>query len=185
VPKRLVSGPDPARGPRAFTLIELMLAVLLLALLASAAALSFSQPIRAARLHDAIEQLRAFDATARQAAVSSGHSVRLAFDLGAGTLARRDEGGRTLRFQSTLPPGFRVDELRIGGHTASSGQALLDISPLGASRTYALHLRGPSTDQWLLIAGMSGQMAIISNELALDTIFAQIAPPASPRHDAD
>ena len=161
-----------------------MLAVLLLALLTSAAALSFSQPIRAARAQDAIEQLRGFDATARQAAVSSGHTVRLAFDLRAGTLARRDEGGRTLRYRSTLPPGFRVDQVRVGDHTASSGQALLDISPLGASRTYALHLRGPSTDQWLLTAGMSGQMTIVSNETALDAIFAQVAPP-SPRHDAD
>jgi prepilin-type N-terminal cleavage/methylation domain-containing protein len=168
----------------AFTLIELMLAVLLLALLTSAAALSFSQPIRAARSHDAIEQLRSFDATARQAAVSSGGAVRLAFDLGAGTLVRRDDRGRQLRFQSTLPSGFRVDQVRIGDHKTSSGQALVDVSPLGASRTYALHLRGPSTDQWLLVAGMSGQMTIVSNESTLDAIFAQTAP-LSPRHDAD
>src|SRR5215471_6908216 len=54
--------------PTAFTLIEIMLAVLIVGLLASAAALSFRQPIRAARAQDAVELIRSFDAGAREVA---------------------------------------------------------------------------------------------------------------------
>ena len=160
-----------------------MVAVLLLALLASAAALSFSQPIRAARSQDAIDQLRTFDATVRQAAVAAGRATRMVLDLRTGTIARSDGG--TERYRTTLPPGYRVDQVRIGDRTVDTGQALIDVSPLGISRTYALRLHGPTVDQWLLFAGLSGQLTLVIDESNLDAIFAQIAQPGEARHDAD
>jgi prepilin-type N-terminal cleavage/methylation domain-containing protein len=167
---------------KGFTLIEVMLAVLLLALLASAAAMSFSQPLRAARSQDALDQLRSFDAAARRAAVSSGRNVRMIFDLSSDTLVRRDGVDLgTLRVQMTLPLGYRVDQVRIGGHTMSSGENAVDVSSLGLTRTYALRLGGPSLDQWVLFAGMSGQTTTAQDEATLDSIF----DPITPRHDAD
>ena len=67
----------------AFALIEIMMAVLLMALLASAAALSFSEPLRAARAKDAIEMVRFFDETSRQSARRFGRPVRISFNLSA------------------------------------------------------------------------------------------------------
>jgi prepilin-type N-terminal cleavage/methylation domain-containing protein len=170
----------------AFTLIELMLAVLLLALLTSAAALSFSAPLRAARAQDAIAQLREFDQSARRAAIASGRAVRMVFDLSDASLLRRD--GPQLdqrRAQTALPHGFRVDEVRIGEHRESVGEALVDISPLGLSRTYALHVVGSSFDQWLLVAGMSGEVKAISDEAEISIIFEAIDGSHPPRHDTD
>jgi prepilin-type N-terminal cleavage/methylation domain-containing protein len=170
-----------------FTLIELLLAVLLLAVLTSAAALSFSQPIRNARQQDAIAQLASLDATARQAAVSSGRIVSLVFDLSTGEIQRRDGGSRAPRFQSSLPAGFRVDRLRIGRHASSSGAMTVDFSSLGVSRTYAVHVQGPATDRWLLLSGLAGQMTIAPDDSKLEAIFADFAPAesASSRDDAD
>jgi prepilin-type N-terminal cleavage/methylation domain-containing protein len=75
---------------RAFTLIETMLAVLLLALVASAAALTFSKPVAQARGQDAVELLRHFDATTRAAASAAGRTVRITFDLSSGVITRGD-----------------------------------------------------------------------------------------------
>ena len=61
----------------AFTLIELMLAVVLLALLTGAAALSFVKPVHAARSRQAIELVKRADATAREEAQRSGDPVLL------------------------------------------------------------------------------------------------------------
>ena len=157
--------------------MELMIAVLLLALLTSAAMLSFSGPIRLARAHEAVEQVRSFDASARDAARRSGHGVRIVFDLAAGTIGRR-EGPEleTLQCQTTLPPGYRVTELRVAGQTLSDGLALIDVSMLGMSRSYAIHVTGQEFDQWMIIAGLSGEISQVQDERAMASLLDKAAP---------
>ena len=84
-----------------------MLAVLLMALLASALSLSFSKPLQAAHAQDTVELIRNFDSSARQAATNSGRSVRLVFDLSSNTLLQKD--------------GFDLADLRrqVGCHRAA------------------------------------------------------------------
>ena len=163
-----------------FTLIEMMLAVLLLALLAAAAVLNFSGALKSARRADALELVRSFDATCRQAANVSGRNVRLVFDLSSDTLFLRDGADlQNLRSHISLPPGCRIDAVQIAGHLVSAGQAMIDISPHGWSRSYALHLDGAGTDRWLVFAGLSGQMSQVTNETQIPTYQ------LSPRRDVD
>ena len=168
------------RDVRAFTLIEMMLAVLLMALLAGAVALGFSQPLKSSRTVDAIELVRSFDNMGRQAATTSGSNVRLVFDLAQNILVQRD-GADLAQFRTrvSLPPGCRIDAIRIDEHLVSSGEAIVDISPHGWSRTYAMHLLSPGQDRWLVFAGMTGQMTQVQNESQIPTYHAK------PRHDAD
>jgi hypothetical protein len=102
-----------------------------LALLAAGVALSFAGPLRAVRAGDAVERVRAFDATARLTARRSGRAVRMAYDGPAAALVRRDdldargEGG-TIAFRGSLPGGYRIDRVRAGrrgpaGDGAGSG----------------------------------------------------------------
>jgi type II secretory pathway pseudopilin PulG len=171
----------PLRAKRsAFTLIETMLAVLLMALLASAVAMSFSAPLKSARTADAIELIRSFDAMGRQAANASGKNVRLVFDLSNDTLVQRD--GIDLhdpRTHESLPSGCHVDSVRIDESLTSAGEAMVDISPHGWSRSYAVHLQSPGADRWLVFAGLSGQMSQVQNESQIPTFS------RSPRHNAD
>src|SRR4051812_26887258 len=96
-------------GTRAFTLIETMLAVLLLAIVASAAALTFSQPIAQARADEAFEQLRTFDANARIVARSSGRVLQIIFDLSANRLDRREDANlKEARYSIYPPAGCRI-----------------------------------------------------------------------------
>ncbi len=154
-----------------FTLIELMIAVVLLALLTGMAALSFVRPIRAARAHQTIEMIRRCDAMARQEAERFGRPVLLDFDLSAQTLTRDS-------IVSKIPASDAIRELRTSEASVYDGEYSLRVSPLGLSRTYALHLVGPDSDQWLLIAGLSGETTT-TNETRVEQLLRRAS-----RHDA-
>jgi prepilin-type N-terminal cleavage/methylation domain-containing protein len=156
---------------RGFTLIETMLAVLLLALLASAAALSFSRPIAAARLDDAVELVHVFDANTRIAA-RNGHGSRLTLNLATNTLERRDGAERAeATFATPLPTGCRIAAVRIGPDSVKQGEVDLDVSALGLSRSYAVQLAGPTEDRWLVFAGLSGEMVTVADESTVSNML--------------
>jgi prepilin-type N-terminal cleavage/methylation domain-containing protein len=171
---------EATRAHHGFTLIETMLALLIMALLTAGVALSFSQPLKASRTADAIELVRSFDVLGRQAAITSNQNVRLVFDLSSNTLVQRDGPDlHELRSHVSLPPGCRIDSLRIDGQLVSAGEAVIDISPHGWSRSYALHLKSPGTDRWLIFAGLGGQMSQVNDESQIPTYR------DSARHNAD
>src|SRR5580704_8263455 len=95
----------------AFTLIELMITVLLLALLTSGVALSFNGSFKASRAQDALEELRSFDASTRLFATRFDRPMRQNFDLSANTLSRW-ENGDSPSAQISLPSGSWIDEMR-------------------------------------------------------------------------
>ena len=158
-----------------FTLIETMLAVLLMALLAAAVSLSVDRPVQAARGRDAVDLIAGFDAAARQAAVQSGRRVRVQFDLSAGTIVRLD--GTTPAARATLPTGYRVVAVRVGRQVQSTGTVPVDVAAHGWSRSYAVHVVGPAVDAWVAVAGLTGQSTEVADEAAL--------PIPPPGYDAD
>lgn len=163
---------DPARKfTSGFTLIELMITVVLMALLSGAAAMSFVRPLRAARALQTLDIIRRADAMARQHAQRFGQPVFLDFDLNHQSVSR----GSVVW---PLPAGYAIRELRTGERSNFDGRYSLRISPLGLSTSYALHLVGPNSDRWILVAGLSGEMIN-----ADATQVAQFLREAS-RHDA-
>ena len=95
--------PRAARGHnrQGFTLIELMVACLLLALLAAVIGWSVRGPILASRLTQTVERIRHADRLAREMARRGGGDVRLTFDAGDGRITLQ-RAGRTVR-QTGLP----------------------------------------------------------------------------------
>lgn len=168
-PRRSHLAPRPA-----FTLIELMLAVLLLALLTASAALSFSGPLRRARARDAVEALRSFDAQARLLAIQRGRPVRVAFDLANGAIARRDASGQSAdAARVAWPTGFAAVEVRVGEQLSRGDDNQIDISPLGVSPTYAVHVTGPQFDRWIIVAGLTGQIAQVQDESTMASLISR------------
>jgi prepilin-type N-terminal cleavage/methylation domain-containing protein len=161
------------RQPRGFTMIEVVVAVVIMALLASAAALSFTQPLRIAREHDAIETLRSFDESARQIAIRLGHPVHCSFDLSHSMLSREENGA--VHYQVRLPHDCRLRQVRTAGRRVSEGDARIVYSDRGVSRTYAIRVSGPGFDRWLLVPGFGGECTLIQNKGQLDGIFATTA----------
>src|SRR5215208_2650090 len=128
------------RQSRAFTLIEIMVVIVIMALLTSAAALSFTGPLRAAQAQDGIEQIRAFDASSRVYARRFGKDITLVFDISRGTLLRREGVRFEPLYQAHLPHGCSIERVRSGDRIADSGEIAILCSPLGLSRSYAVHL---------------------------------------------
>jgi len=164
---------------RGFTLIEMMAVVIIMALLATAAALSFARPMRVARGRDAVDQVRSLDASARQFARRFGRPIEIVFDLSNGTLARRERD--EIAFQTSLSHGCRIDEVRASGQSFSLGEASIECAGSGMSRTYAVHLVGPELDQWLVFAGLSGQVTQVNDVSQVEDIL----PQANSRDDTD
>ena len=166
-----------------------MAVIVIMALLSAAAALTLSGPIRTQRQAEGVGLIRQLDSSARQAARSRLQRVAIEINLENGRLLRR-EGGRQaqISFEASLPPGIRIDEVRAAHQAWSDGRAVMTCSPAGMSPTYAVHLSGGDWQQWLLFAGLSGQMTQVRNAEALDAIFGSggaAQAPSADRDDAD
>jgi len=156
----------PARG--GFTLIETMLAVLIMALLASAAALSLSGPVRRARAREAVDVVMAADRSARQEAHDSGRVVRLAFDPSTGAISRVEGAeGRVTQFRVVVPRSFTISDVLVGRRVYRQTRAEVGFSGAGFSPSYAVRLMGPGADGWVVFAGLTGQASVVSDEQAV------------------
>ena len=172
----------PRTGSRAFTLIETLVAVVILGLLAGLATWSFSGPLRRASFDEAVEQIRHLDATSRHLARETGRPVRMVLDAGAGSLSRRSSREAAGDVYSTkLPPGVRIDRIRTPALN-DTATARIDVSQSGLSPSYAVRLAGPDWRRWVFVAGLSGELRVISDDAEISAIFeaAQAA-----RRDAD
>jgi prepilin-type N-terminal cleavage/methylation domain-containing protein len=167
---------------RAFTLIEVTVVIIVMALLATAAALSFARPLRSARASEAIELVRTFDGNARTAARRFGSEIEMRFDLSRKELVRRvirDDGRRRSEdiSRSRLPGGCRVDRMILaGGETRDTGEVVIHCSSGGLSRSYGVHVIGNGPDRWLVVAGLSGQISEAKNETELRSILESATP---------
>jgi prepilin-type N-terminal cleavage/methylation domain-containing protein len=164
---------------RGFTLIEMMAVIVVIGLLSTGAVISFSRPLAASRARNSIDQVKSLDSSARQFARTFGKPVEIVFDLSNQTIARRERD--QIVFQTTLSRGVRIEEVRFATRSESIGEVSIESSSAGLSRSYAVHLVGPQLDQWLIFAGLSGQVTVINDVSQLDTIF----PQSASRDDAD
>ena len=74
-----------------------------------------------------------------------------------------------------MPAGFAIGRLLIGGQDATGGSASVAVSRRGLTPSYAVLIEGPGgRRQWLLAAGLTGQMVRIDDERQLRDIFEQI-----------
>lgn len=170
----------------AFTLIELLAVIVLLGIISTAAALTFRSSIQSASSTDAVAQIKYLDSTARQRAQRFNQPVELIFDLTNSTLSRREGSKRNDEsFTAALPRGFAIDQINIAGNSIFNGEASVRCSTTGLTPSYAIHLIGPNFDQWLLFAGLSGQMTLINDEETIQDILADARRSAGTGRDAD
>ncbi len=157
----------------AFTLIESLVAIVLLGIISTAAALTFRSSLQSASASDAIAQIKYLDSSARQRAQRFNQPVEIIFDLTNSTLSRREGSKRNDQsFTASLPSSFSIDQINIAGQSTFNGEISLTCSPAGLTPSYAIHFIGPNFDQWLLFAGLSGQLTLIKDEATVQDILA-------------
>ena len=121
------------RNRRGFTLVEVMAVVVVMALLASAAALTFAGPLRRATAREAVDRVASFDESCRRYATRFDRDAEMVL-LVDGTMALRPAvppaAGRS---RARLPSGVRFNRVRVAGDRGRNA-AFGDLSvPVRAS----------------------------------------------------
>src|SRR5688572_9144638 len=170
-----MSGRGVCIAQRAFTLVETLLAVVILGLLVGLAAWSFAGPLRRARMDQAVEQIRFLDGSTRQLARDSGKSFRISIDADRATLGR-------VGSLHGLPSGVRIERVRTAsGERGGGGVVEVEVSRLGLSESYAVLFAGAKWRRWVFVSGLSGEVSVVSDDAQVEDIFSR----TSARRDAD
>ncbi len=181
---------------RAFTLIEVMVAVVLLGLLAAAVAWSLAGDARDVARGGAFGQIAHADRMTRLAAQCRGRPCLLSFDLDAHRIQRwmvGERGRREAAHPLAIPPEVRIDRVEIaragpgsgrgrGWPAVSAGKAEIPFSARGRSVTYAVRLaprratgRGAPAERndtgWIVVSGLTGQATLIEHDRDIDKLF--------------
>jgi prepilin-type N-terminal cleavage/methylation domain-containing protein len=159
---------------RAFSLVEVMVVLLILAIVAGAVVLRFEGPVSQTRLRDVVDQVAAFDALSRARAQQQDLPVHVVVDAARGQMTwARGKATQDFRPAIQLPTGFAIGQVAVLGRPAESGVVDIPFSRLGLSPSYALRLDGPNgRQQWVLVAGLTGQLLEVSDEKEVGDIFA-------------
>lgn len=182
-----------------FTLIEMIAVVLLLGLLVGSVAYAMTGELRRGTREEAVDVIRYMDHTTRLTARRFGRPCAVRFDLAEDRMRRiLDPADRSRQTLSTrrLPRPFGIDRLVVAevddrrrGKPISTrvrsrehGRADVKVGVGGRGPTYAVRLAGNEQHQWLVFAGLTGQMIRAQDEQAVDNLFERLS---GGRLDAD
>jgi prepilin-type N-terminal cleavage/methylation domain-containing protein len=170
------------RKNRGFSLVELTLVLLLLALVAGAVTLRVQGPLRRSRMQDALDQVRGFDRLARHFAAEQDRPIRLVIDLDTQKFWRAEKGkDAPLGSVFELPSGVAVTKVRLGSEELAAGRVELPCSRAGLTPSYALCVSGPKNDlRWLLFSGLTGESSELDNEQSVRDILEKVGPRRNP-----
>ena len=157
-------------NPRfAFTLIELVVVVVIIALLSSLAVMSFGGTMDRYALNRAAETVQSFDSRARRDARTSRTAV-------TGTIERRrdtfrlGQGRQAPEFH--LPRAVNIADIRVDRRAVSAAEVQLQFNSDGVSPSYAVQLQRGESSLWMVVLGVSGQVVTLQSEREVNAILA-------------
>jgi prepilin-type N-terminal cleavage/methylation domain-containing protein len=157
---------------RAFTLIETLAVIALLAIITAAVAVSLSGARRSADLDGVAERLIAYDRGTRDIARRFGKQPSLRFELNRGTLQRLiDTDASGNRVTPLAIGGARVAKLIVRGESVGYGEASVPFSDGGRSPSYAVLLTNKAGQRWVAFAGLTGQAFVLGDERQVQNIL--------------
>lgn len=147
---KLASRPPQRRMHRAFTLIELILVLLIIAISLAMVAPSFRGWSQGTKLKNTAEQMIAAAGFARSQAIATANVYRLEVDASSGIYrVSHQEDGRTASTagefgsDTLIPAGFRLD-LKTGGLTGST----IEFYPNGRTTISTIRVTAANGD-WI------------------------------------
>lgn len=147
---------------KGFSLIELVVVLLLLAILAAMATYSARGIVARDRLARGVETIEQFDRALRRAARSQRRPVKGMIDRRRGEFAV--EGSQERRFR--LPDSVSIESLRMD----ASGRGLTAIGD-GSTSSYAVELQCDRAKVFVLFAGGSGQVLHLTDRSQVQSIL--------------
>jgi prepilin-type N-terminal cleavage/methylation domain-containing protein len=161
------------RAPRGFSLAELSVVLLILAIAATAVTARYGGRLRGAEFEDVLDEMEAFDALTRTYARRHDRALRVMVHLSGGRIERIDETtDDEVGTRLVLPGTCRIAELRLAGERARLGQAGLHVTSRGIAPTYAMRIDGPNGRRaWLVFAGLTGEVFRSEDEETVHAIL--------------
>jgi len=173
-----------------FSLIEITLVMLIMAIVAAAVTLRAQGPMQSAKMDEVAAMIGDFDRLTRVYARRHDRPVLLVVDLSTGRLSRtaRDgaySSGEDIGEPLELPQGYTIDALMVRRQDIRAGSASIAFGRRGLSATYAILLVGPggrsqdpTQKRWLCVTGLGGQVLEMaeSDEEQLRDLLAATAP---------
>ncbi|MHB8974218.1 MAG: prepilin-type N-terminal cleavage/methylation domain-containing protein [Pirellulaceae bacterium] len=156
-----------------FTLLELLVVLVIIALLSSLVAVRLQGPYQSARLEDALERLAFTDSQTRAHSREFATACQIVFELDRGWMYSGMPGGSGARScEFALPESLRIERVRTPQMELGSGTARIDVSARGTALTYAVCVASSQgTHRWLLFAGLTGRVAYPKDEIHVQQIF--------------
>jgi prepilin-type N-terminal cleavage/methylation domain-containing protein len=175
------------RDSSAFTLIETLAVLALLAILTTAVAVSLKSATRAADMDDVVGRLVTADRNTREIARRFGRRPELRFELNQGAVTRIDDVDSSgTRATPLALGGARDTKLLIRGESIGYGEVSIAFSDAGRSPSYAVLLSGKAGQRWVAFAGLTGQAVVLGDERQVQDILssAESSDTAAARADA-
>jgi prepilin-type N-terminal cleavage/methylation domain-containing protein len=155
----------------AFTLIELVVVIVIMAILSTIAAMSLGGTMSRYDLVRATETVQRFDANARRQARATQAPVAMTIDRNKKRL-KVDADGADRDAAYKLPGRVTISNIRLHRRFVTGGNFAVTVSPDGQSPTYAVELSRGDMKRWLIFVGVSGQVIEAQNEDEVDALFA-------------
>jgi len=167
---------------RGFTLIEVTVTLLILAVIGGTVTLRLQGPTGNARLKDAVGRVGMFDSLTRLHAREHDVPLRLVVDLGGSELSRTcgdgtEPAGTTLE----LSGDCTIERLLISDKDISGGSVSITCSRRGLMPSYAMLVCGRTGRQWLLFCGLTGEILETDHEEEIRETLAATAARNDPR----
>lgn len=156
--KRLAK-PKHCDSRSAFTLIELVFVLVIMAMLSSIAVISLGGFISRYQLTQATESLERFDARARRDARRYRKPVDATIQM-----ARQELVNESANLKYSLPRNVTIEEIRVGRQVVLGNEVEIAFDREGASPTYAVQLQRGKQSRWLIVLGISGQVIPLASE---------------------
>ncbi len=159
-----------------FTLVELTVVLLIMAIAAGAAVLRLDSPAARARMEDVVSEITNCDALVRNYAREHNRRVCLVVDLSENRLKCMDEQKeKRLGAEVKLPSRFSISRVLIGRMDINSGTTTINFTRKGLTPSYAVLLEGKKTQgRWLFVSGLTGQIVEFDREEDVREIFTQL-----------
>jgi prepilin-type N-terminal cleavage/methylation domain-containing protein len=163
--------------PRAFSLIELSVVLVIVAIAAAAVTLNARGRMRHVTLADAVGAFVAYERTTRVAARQQDRPMVLSIDVSGGEVRRvSTDDGRPESVPMTLPGRVSVARVLIRDRRIDYGAAAIRINTHGLSCTYAVLLGDGTRSQWLVVPGLTGRIVEVGDEDEVLDILAATGP---------
>ena len=157
------------RERKAFTLIELVIVILIMAVLSTLAVLSLGGTMDRYQLSRASEAIELFDARARRDARKSRQPIRATIDRKHQRLVIDTPGPGNTQYR--WPRSVEINKIRLRRRVTVGNNFEIRFNREGGSPTYAVELKRGKMSRWLVVLGASGQFVPLNSEGEVDAIL--------------